>query len=116
MRICKKRELATQICFSVSHIVPRGLGVEWVFRGEHRGGDHDAEQDDVAKVGVVAQPVALLPQEVGGGEDEEAVLGRHRLGLVCRRGRLPLVGELLLLVVLLLTWHLSANNIKGNQV
>ena len=60
---------------------------------------------------MVAQPVALLPQEVGGGEDEEAVLGRHRLRLVRRRGRLPLVGELLLLVVLLFTRHLQANSI-----
>ena len=58
---------------------------------------------------MVAQPVALLPQEVGGGEDEEAVLGRHRLRLVHRRGRLPLVSELLLLVVLLFTWHLQTH-------
>ena len=57
--------------------------------------------------------MAVPPQEVGRGEDEEAVLGRHRLGLVGRRGRLPLVGELLLLVVLLLAWHLQPNNIKG---
>ena len=61
---------------------------------------------------MVAQPVALLPQEVGGGEDEETVLGGHRLRLVRRRGRLPLVSELLLLIVFLFTWHLQANNIN----
>ena len=93
-----------------TYIVPRRLRVEWVFRGEHSGGDHDAEQDDVAEVGVVAQPVALLPQRVGRREDEEAVLRRHRLRLGRRRGCFPLVGELFLLVVLLFAWHLRQNN------
>ena len=90
----------------MSYIIPRRLRVERVLRRQHGGGDHDAEEDHVAEVGVVAQPVAPLSQEVGGGEDEEAVLRGHRLRLGRHRRRLPLVGELLLLVVLLFTWHL----------
>ena len=94
----------------MSYIIPRRLRVERVLRRQHGGGDHDAEQDHVAEVGVVAEPVAPLSQEVGGREDEEAVLRRHRLRLVCRRGGFPLVGELFLLVVLLFAWHLRQNN------
>ena len=90
----------------MSYIIPRRLRVERVLRRQHGGGDHDAEEDHVAEVGVVAQPVAPLSQEVGGREDEEAVLRGHRLRLGRHRRRLPLVGELLLLVVLLFTWHL----------
>ena len=90
----------------MSYIIPRRLRVERVLRRQHGGGDHDAEEDHVAEVGVVAQPVAPLSQEVGGGEDEEAVLRGHRLRLGRHRRRLPLVGELLLLVVLFFTWHL----------
>ena len=66
----------------MSYIIPRRLRVERVLRRQHGRGDHDAEEDHVAEVGVVAQPVALLPQEIGGGEDEETVLGGHRLRLV----------------------------------
>ena len=95
----------------MSYIIPRRLRVERVLRRQHGGGDHDAEEDHVAEVGVVAQPVAPLSQEVGGGEDEEAVLRGHRLRLGRHRRRLPLVGELLLLVVLLFTRHLQANRI-----
>ena len=90
----------------MSYIIPRRLRVERVLRSQHGGGDHDAKKDHVAEVGVVAQPVAPLSQEVGGREDEEAVLRGHRLRLGRHRRRLPLVGELLLLVVLLFTWHL----------
>ena len=91
----------------MSYIIPRRLRVERVLRRQHGGGDHDAEQDHVAEVGVVAEPVAPLSQEVGGREDEEAVLRGHRLRLGRHRRRLPLVGELLLLVVFLFTWHLG---------
>ena len=50
----------------MSYIIPRRLRVERVLRRQHGGGDHDAEQDHVAEVGVVAEPVAPLSQEVGG--------------------------------------------------
>ena len=95
----------------MSYIIPRRLRVERVLCRQHSGGDHDAEEDHVAEVGVVAQPVAPLSQEVGGGEDEEAVLRGHRLRLGRHRRRLPLVGELLLLVVLLFTWHLRRRDL-----
>ena len=94
----------------MSYIIPRRLRVERVLCRQHSGGDHDAEEDHVAEVGVVAQPVAPLSQEVGGGEDEEAVLRGHRLRLGRHRRRLPLVGELLLLVVLLFTRHLQGSS------
>ena len=90
----------------MSYIIPWRLRVQRVLRRQHGGGDHDAEQDHVAEVGVVAEPVAPLSQEVGGREDEEAVLRGHRLRLGRHRRRLPLVGELLLLVVFLFTWNL----------
>ena len=48
----------------MSYIIPRRLRVERVLRRQHGGGDHDAEQDDVAEVGVVAEPVALLPKNI----------------------------------------------------
>lgn len=52
-------------------LVPLRIGINGILGGKHSRRDHDANEDDVTKVAVIANPMTEYAKRIGLREDEE---------------------------------------------